>query len=547
MTDQKYDYDWLIIGSGFGGSVSALRLSEKGFKVGVLECGRRFEDNDFAKSTWQFHRYYWMPKLKWRGVMRLTVFKDVFVVSGCGVGGGSLGYANTLYRPLPRFYKDPQWAELDDWESELKQHYDTAEYMLGATNYVAHSQADDVMYDLGKELGVEHTYRKTRVGVYFGTPKKTVEDPLFGGLGPERTGCRFCGSCMIGCRHGSKNTLRKNYLWFAEKNGVEITADRIVTDIKPLGDGTGADGYEVTHERSTAWLFRDKQTVRARGVVVSAGALGTNKLLRNCKERGSLGRLSDRLGYKVRTNAEAILAVTSKDPDYDFSKSVAISSSIYPSQETHIENVTYGKNGNSVGALFSMLTGDGTRLTRPLKLLGTILRHPINFTRQLLPFRWSQRTIILLVMQSVDASMRLVPKRSFFTRGLRLQTEQDPDKPNPTFIPIANQAAEIVAEKINGVAQSAVTESLLNVPTTAHILGGAVIGKDETTGVIDDRQRAFGYQNLLVCDGSAIPANVGVNPSLTITALAERAMTFIEENPHRSSDMPIPVMVSPTV
>jgi cholesterol oxidase len=334
---------------------------------------------------------------------------------------------------------------------------------------------------------------------------------------------------MVGCPHNAKNTLVKNYLWFAERKGAQIMPDRTVVDVRPLGAGDGSEGYAVTSERSGAWLRKDRRTQTARGVVFAAGPLGTNLLLQRCKLGGSLPAVSDRLGDVVRSNSEAILAVTAKSDRYDFANdTIAITSSIYPDKDTHIEPVTYGMAGDSQTMLFTLLTGDGTRLTRPLRLLGTILRHPIQFVRQLVPLKWSRRTMILLVMQTLDNSMRLRPKRRLLG-GLRLQSEQEPENPNPTFIPVANEAAERIAKKIDGIPQSGITEALLNIPTTAHILGGAVIGADPSQGVIDRHLRVFGYENLMVCDGAAVPANVGVNPSLTITALAEWAMSHVDQ------------------
>jgi len=376
-------------------------------------------------------------------------------------------------------------------------------------------------------LGVGDTYKRTPVGVFFGEPGKTVPDPFFGGEGPDRTGCRLCGRCMVGCPHGSKNTLVKNYLYLAERRGAQVRPERTVIDIRPLGAGSGEEGYEVESVRSGAWLRKDRQILRARGVVVAAGPLGTNKLLQRCRLNGSLGRISARLGELVRTNSESILTVTVPEdyPD-DLIKRVAISSSIYPDPHTHIETVTYGDRGDSMHRLYTLLVGDGTRLTRPLKLLGQIALHPKRLAQVLFPKHWSRRTIILLVMQTLDNAIALRPRKGPFGT-LRLTTEQDPERPNPTFIPVANEAAEWFARRTGGIAQSAMTEALFNIPTTAHILGGAVIAPDPEQGVVDARQRVFGYENLLVCDGSAIPANVGVNPSLTITALAEHAMSYV--------------------
>jgi cholesterol oxidase len=522
-----FDFDWLVIGSGFGGSVSALRLSEKGHSVGVLECGRRFADDELPSSTADLKRYFWNPMLGMKGIFRLTTFKDVSVVSGCGVGGGSLGYANTLYVPPKKFFEDRQWAEMNEWESALAPHYAEAQRMLGVVQNPHEDPADRLLRELGEELGVGDSYKKTPVGVYFGEPGKTVSDPFFGGDGPDRTGCRMCGRCMVGCPHGSKNTLVKNYLYLAEKRGARVMAERTVVDVRPLGDGSGKDGYEVESVRSGAWLRKDRQVQRARGVVVSAGPLGTNKLLQRCRLNGSLGRISARLGELVRTNSESILTVTVPEdyPD-DLIKRVAITSSIYPDPNTHIETVTYGDDGDSMHRLYTLLVGDGTRLTRPLKLLTQILLHPKRLAQVLFPQHWSRRTIIILVMQTLDNAIALRPHKGPFGT-FWLKTEQDPEKPIPTFIPIANQAAEWFARRTGGVAQSSVTEALFNIPTTAHILGGAVIAPDPQHGVIDARQRVYGYENLLVCDGSAIPANVGVNPSLTITALAEHAMSHL--------------------
>ncbi len=524
---ESFDYDWLVIGSGFGGSVSALRLAEKGYGVGVLECGRRFADEEFAKNTADLKRYFWNPRLGMKGIFRLTTFKDVGVVSGCGVGGGSLGYACTLYVPPKQFFEDRQWAAMEDWERELAPHYAEAQRMLGVTENPHEDPADQLLRELGEELGVADSYKRTPVGIYFGEPGRKVPDPYFGGEGPERTGCRLCGRCMVGCVHGAKNTLVKNYLYFAEKLGVRVMPERTVIDVRPLGAGDGTEGYEVESVRSGAWLRKERRVQRARGVVVAAGPLGTNKLLQSCRLGGSLPRISARLGELVRTNSESILTVTvPEDYHEDLIKRVAITSSIYPDANTHIETVTYGDDGDSMRLLYTLLTGDGTRVTRPLKLLGQLLRHPGRLAKVLFARHWSRRTIILLVMQTLDNAIALRPRKGPFG-SVWLQTEQDPERPNPTFIPIANQAAEWFAKRTGGIAQSSFFEAMFNIPSTAHILGGAVIAPDPERGVVDARQRVFGYENLLVCDGSAVPANVGVNPSLTITALAEHAMSAV--------------------
>ncbi len=520
------DYDWLIVGSGFGGSVSALRLAEKGYRVGVLEVGRRFRDEDFAKSTWNLRRYLWLPAAGLRGILRLTPFSDVFIASGAGVGGGSVVYANTLYRASPDFFTNPQWRDLNDWSAALAPHYDTAEKMLGVVTVPRESDGQKLLSDIGEHFGVEDTFRRTPVGVYFGEPEKTVPDPYFDGEGPDRTGCNYCGACMVGCREGAKNTLLKNYLWFAEKRGATILPDREVVDIRPLGAPDGSDGYEVVTEYPGAWFRKRRKVFTTKGVVVSAGALGTNRLLAKCKLGGSLPQISDRLGQLVRTNSESILAVTLPEGVAEPWNDVAISASIHPKTDTHIELVTYGRGGDFMSLLYTLITGDGTRVTRPLMWLGNIVRHPITFLKTLWPFGWSRSTVIFLVMQTLDNAISF---RAKLRRGGRvsLTTEQDPEKPNPTFIEVGNQAAEWLAKKTGGYAQSVVLEAWANIPTTAHILGGAAIGGDPSTGVVDAQSRVFGYENLLICDGSTVPANPGVNPALTITAMTEHAMSQV--------------------
>ncbi len=524
-----FDFDHLVIGSGFGGSVAALRLAERGYSVGVLEAGRRFADDELPRSTMDLRRYFFAPRFGMRGILRMTLFRDVFIMSGAGVGGGSLGYANTLYRPPAAFYEDPQWRGLDeDWGSTLAEHYDEAERMLGVATVATDDAADDLLRAFGDAIGVGGTYAKTRVGVHFGEgPGVVSPDPYFGGAGPDRAGCTNCGRCMVGCPVGAKNTLVKNYLHLAERLGVQIRDSTEVLDIAPLGDGTGADGYAVTVRRSGAVLRRRRtEVLRAKEVTVSAGALGSTTLLHRCRLVGGLPRLSDRLGELVRTNSEAILAVTLPEERPGMNERVAISGSIFPDARTHIETVSYGGKGDSMRLLTTLLTGDGTRVTRPLKLLRELARHPRRWWSLLRDPDWSQRTIILLVMQSLDNAMAL---RATPTRrgGIRVRTEQDPEKPNPTFIPVANQAAAWIAEQTGGIAQSGFTEALLNVPATAHVLGGAVMGSGPYDGVVDREGRAFGYVGLRVLDGSIVPANIGVNPSLTITALAEHAMSHV--------------------
>ncbi len=520
------DFDWIVVGSGFGGSVSALRLAEKGYRVAVLESGRRFRDEDFAESTWNLRRFLWAPALGLRGILRMTVFRDIFIASGSGVGGGSLVYANTLYRAKPAFFAHPQWPGGEDWSAALAPHYATAERMLGSTPVPYDSDGQKLLREMADGMGVPQTFVRTSCAVYFGEPGLTVPDPFFGGEGPPRTGCMRCGACMVGCRVGAKNTLVKNYLWLAERRGVEVRADTEVADIRPLGAADGSEGYAVETVRPGAWLRKQRRTLTARGVVVAAGALGTNGLLAGCKLRGSLPGLSDRLGHLVRTNSESLLAVTLPDDRLAPWNDVAISASIHPDPETHIEFVTYGRHGDFMSNLTTLLVGEGTNVTRPLKLLGAMARNPIRFLRTLWPFGWARRTLIILVMQSLDNALRFRARLGPFG-GVSLRTEQDVGKPNPTYIEAGNRAALWLAKRTGGVAQSMVLEAVANIPSTAHILGGAVIGRDAASGVVDRHNRAFGYRNLLVCDGSTLPANPGVNPSLTITAIAEHAMSHV--------------------
>lgn len=525
MSAPAFDHDWIIIGSGFGGSVSALRLAEKGYSVAVLEAGRRRADDEYAESTWDLRNFLWMPRFGLRGILELSPFKDIFIASGAGVGGGSTVYANTLYRAKPAFFTNPQWDGLADWATELAPHYDTAERMLGVATVPYPSAGQELLEEVASEFDAKGTFTRTPVGVFFGDPNKEVPDPYFGGEGPARTGCTRCGACMVGCRVGAKNTLLKNYLWFAERRGATVIADRRVTEIVPLGAGDGRDGYRITTERPGAWFAKDRRTFTARGVIVSAGALGTNRLLLANKVKGTLPRLSDRLGELVRTNSESILAISMPDdrgkPWFD----VAISASIHPSDDTHVEFCTYGRKGDFMSLLLAPLTGNGTRVTRPLMLVRAILRHPLRALRGLWPRGWSRRSLILLVMQTSDNAIAFRPKRGLFGFGLR--TEQNAERPNPTFIPVANAIAEWLERRTGGTAHSSVFEATANIPTTAHILGGAPIGRDASTGVVDARLRAFGYENLIIVDGSTMPANPGVNPSLSITALAEYAMAQV--------------------
>lgn len=526
MTNAHFDFDWLVIGSGFGGSVSALRLAEKGYRVGVFERGRRYRDEDYPKSTWQFPKFVWAPILGLKGIFRMALFRHVFAVSGAAVGGGSVVYSNTLYRAKPEFFENAQWQALGRWAELLRPHYDTAERMLGVQKVPFDSPNQQLIREMARHFGTEDTFTRTPCAVYFGEPGKTVSDPYFGGEGPDRTGCTRCGACMVGCRVGAKNTLVKNYLWFAGRRGAQILPEREVVDVTPLGALDGSDGYLVTTERPGAWFARDRQTHTARGVVFAAGSLGTNELLANLKHGGSLPRISDRLGELVRTNSESILAVRLPE-DRKTWNDVAISCSVHVNHDTHIEFITYGRNADFIGGLYTVLVGKGNSVTRPLKWLGAALLHPVQLLKTMWPVGWSRRMVMLLVMQALDNAISLRAKKRWWGRGYSLATAQNLDKPNPTYIESANQATQWLAKHTGGIAQSNMLEALGNIPTTAHLLGGAVIAGDAASGVIDANLQVFGYRNMLVCDGAAMPANPGVNPSLTITALAEHAMAQI--------------------
>lgn len=516
-----FDYDVLVVGSGFGGSVTALRLTEKGYRVGVLEAGRRFATTDFPRSNWNSRKFLWFPKLGMRGIQRINLLRDVLVLSGAGVGGGSLVYANTLYEPLDPFYQDPQWADITDWRDELAPHYDQASRMLGVSITPQETPADKVMREVADRLGVAETFHHTPTGVFYGQAGVTSPDPYFGGEGPDRTGCRACGGCMVGCRYGAKNTLDQNYLFLAEKNGAQVHPNSQVVGISP-SDG----GWKVEVETPGKWRrsSRERRSFTAEHVVFSAGVLGTLRLLLALKESGDLPDLSERLGQMTRTNSEVILGVTARDTRVDYSQGVAITSSIHPEEETHIEPVRYPKGSNAMGLLATILVDGGGKTPRWLRFLGQALAHPLVFMRSLSVRHWSERTIILLVMQSLDNSVRLIRKHGIF--GDRLTSKRDETNPAPTYIPIANKAARVAANVIGGDPGSSWNEVLLDAPVTAHIIGGACIGESPDQGVIDPYHRVFGYKGLHVADGSAISANLGANPSLTITAMTERAMSL---------------------
>jgi len=522
------DFDVLVIGSGFGGSVTALRLTEKGYKVGVIEAGARFEDSDFSSGTLDITRYLWAPALGCYGIQRIDAVRDTMIVAGAGVGGGSLVYANTLYEPLDPFYNDPQWSGITDWKSELAPFYDQAKRMLGVVENPVRTPADDVMEKVATDMGVGDTFHATPVGVFFGgpaaAPGEKVDDPFFGGEGPARNACLNCGECMSGCRHNAKNTLVKNYLYLAEKNGATVLPLTTVTRVEPRRLG----GYDV-HVKYTKAKVATKATTRvltADQVVFAAASLGTQKLLHRMKDEGYLPRLSERLGFLSRTNSESILgAIAPKSDPTDYTHGVAITSSFHPDEHTHIEPVRYGKGFNAMALMQTVLTdGDGDQ-PRWKAWLQEMWRERKNVANLYDLAHWSERTIIALVMQSLDNSITTYGKRGKLTRRWRMTSKQGHGAPNPTWIPMGNEAVRRIAGILGGTAGGNIGEPF-NMPLTAHFIGGCAIGESPETGVIDPYQRVFGHPGLHVADGAAISANLGVNPSLTITAQAERAMAF---------------------
>jgi cholesterol oxidase len=517
-----FDFDFAIIGSGFGGSVSAHRLTEKGYSVAVLEMGKRWSGEDFPTSNWDLRKFLWDPRFFLYGILQLTIVKDALFLHGAGVGGGSLVYANTLLVPPDEAFRDPRWVGLD-WKTELAPHYATAQYMLGAVESQSLVETDRLLKQVADDMGRGHTFHRAKVGVYFGEAGKTVSDPYFDGKGPDRTGCIMCGGCMIGCRHNAKNSLDRNYLYFAEKAGAKILPETRVVDVKPIEGG----GYELTMERSTG-ISHPQSKLRVRGVVVSAGSYGSVDLLMRCKERGSLPKLSSALGSYLRTNSEALLAVRSRKPDVDYSKGIAISAGAFVDDVTHVEIVRYPKGSDSMAFLATLLTDDGPGVPRWLRWMGNIFLHPLQFIRTIVPFGWAQKSAILLVMQPVDSHLRYrMRRRWYWPFSKKLDSEASGGTKAPIYIPIANEVARRMAEKMDGVPESGLIEVLTNRLSTAHVLGGCPIGLTHEDGVVDPAGRAFGYENFYVIDGSIVPANLGVNPSLTITAMAERAMTQV--------------------
>ncbi len=513
----RHEYDFIVIGSGFGGSVAALRLTEKGYRVLVLEKGRRLGAKDFPRTNWDLRRWLWWPALRFFGPFRIDFLRHVTILRGIGVGGGSLVYANVLAIPKRPFFQAPTWAHLADWEAELRPFYRRALRMLGAVPNPRLELGDRVLRQMAREMGKEEGFEPTVVGVYFGRPGETVPDPYFGGRGPDRTGCTFCGGCMLGCRYNAKNTLDKNYLYLAEAAGARIQAESEAVDVIPL-DPKGRNGYRVVWRPSTARPGRRKLgSATCRGVVFAGGVMGTVPLLLKLK-RTSLPNLSDRVGWGVRTNSESLVGVTVPDRRTEFSTGIAIGSILHTDPYSHLEPVRYSPGAGFWRLFMAPMIHGPTPWARLRGVLADLIRHPLANLRVFLVDDWSRRTQILLYMRALEGTLRLV------LRGRRVSTALEGSEPPTAFIPEAKALAERFARRVGGKPMVMFTETLFGIPTTAHILGGAVMGRTPEEGVIDAEHRVFGYENLFVCDGSAVSANPGVNPSLTILALAERAM-----------------------
>ncbi|MCX4972037.1 GMC oxidoreductase [Streptomyces sp. NBC_00620] len=541
MQDESaYDYDVIVVGSGFGGSVTALRLTEKGYRVGVLEAGRRFTRGSLPKNSWDLKNYLWAPRLGMYGIQRIHLLGNVMVLAGAGVGGGSLNYANTLYVPPKAFFEDPQWKEITDWEGELKPYYDQARRMLGVRLNPTMTPSDVHLKAAAQRMGVGDTFHMAPVGVFFGDgedadgtakarPGGEVEDPYFGGAGPARKACTECGECMTGCRHGAKNTLNENYLHLAEKAGAVVHP--MTTVVSVTDDSQG--GYAVATLPTDEKRKGEGRILKARRVVIAAGTYGTQTLLHRMKSGGQLPYISSRLGELTRTNSEALVGAQTDNrryrkahgtPKVDFTQGVAITSSIHPDDNTHIEPVRYGKGSNSMGGLSILQVPYAEGSSLLLGWLANAAKHPLLVLRSLSNRHWSERTIIGLVMQSVDNSLTTYLKSKGVGKGL-LTARQGHGAPNPRQIKAASEGASAIAAEINGFAGSNVGE-LMGMPLTAHFLGGCPIGDSPASGVIDPYHRLYGHPGISVVDGAAVSANLGVNPSLTITAQAERAMSY---------------------
>jgi cholesterol oxidase len=530
----EWDFDFIVIGSGFGGSVTAHRLVEKGYRVAVMEMGRRWTPENLPRTSWSIHRWFWRPSLALRGFFNMRFFRHVTILHGCAVGGGSITYACTLLRPTDKVWEHGSWKGLAEWKAEMPRHYATASQMLGVTQNKILGPADHLLKRVAEAAGIGDTFYRTSVAI-FQSPEgepggQTFPDPFFGGEGPERTTCRGCGGCMMGCRHGAKNTLDQNYLYLAEKRGAAVFAETRVVDVKPLdGMADGSRGYEVSTVKSTVPFNQHPRRFTCRGVVFSASSLGTMELLFQLREKGSLPKISDHLGKRVRTNSESLIGVRVPGSSEDLSKGVAIGSGVYIDEHTHIEAVRYPEGSDAMGMLATILTGGrpgpGRIALWVRNLFVSLLQHPFKTLRILQPVGWARESVILLCMQALDGHIDMGWERHIFWPFRKFLVSRG--QKVPTFIPKANDFAEKFARIAGGKAVSMLPEILFDVPGTAHCLGGCVIGSSPENGVVDSHNRIFGYRNVYICDGSVVAANLGVNPSLTIAALTERAMSFI--------------------
>jgi cholesterol oxidase len=529
-SEEKYDF--VIIGSGFGGSVSALRLTEKGYKVLMIEKGKSYSPEDFPKTNWNLSNWLWLPSIRFYGFFKMTFFRHVGVLSGVGVGGGSLVYANTLPRPRKEFFNSGNWAGLADWENELSQYYTVAEKMLGANLNPKLYDSDNTLLELSKQLGKEEFFEPTKVSVFFGEPEKVVPDPYFNGEGPAREGCSFCGGCMTGCRHNAKNTLDKNYLYLAEKRGAQILSDHFVKSIIPLDSIEGKSGYKIIFRKTSSFIFSKKKEVLSKGVILAGGVLGTVRLLLDMK-RSYLPGLSEMVGNGIRTNNESLVLIDSRDFTKDFSKGIAIGSIFPPDENSHLEPVRYGSGSGFWKLLGVPLTHGRNVFSRTGKLFYHLIRHPFSWLHFYFTKDFAKQSVILLFMQHINSTLKL--KRGLF--GLKSNLT---DGHAPTaFMPESKLLAEQVSGLIKGKPFVLITEAITGIPTTAHILGGSVIGKSISEGVINTEHQVFGYSNMYVCDGAAVSSNPGVNPALTITAMTERAMNKIPEKLQNESFLQI--------
>jgi cholesterol oxidase len=531
---RKFDFDFIVIGSGFGGSVSALRLVEKGYRVAVMEMGRRWAPLSFPRTSWSIHRWFWRPGLGLHGFFNMRFFRHATIFHGCAVGGGSITYAATLLSPPDKVWQSGSWAGLTDWKTEMPRHYQTASRMLGITHNNILGTADRLLKRTGEAAGCGNTFYRTRVGIFQaaegGKQNDIVPDPFFGGEGPPRSTCTGCGGCMMGCRYGAKNTLDLNYLYLAEKQGAVVFPETKVVNVRPLhGAGDGSAGYAVQTENSTSWMSRQTRTLTSRAVVFSASSLGTMELLFRLKDNGSLPHISDRLGKHVRTNSESIIGARVPQCAEDLSQGIAIGSGIYIDEHTHIEAVRYPKGSDTMGLLTTMLTDGRPGFLRigmwAKNMLGHLLLHPVKALRLFRPWGWAREATILLCMQAVEGHIEMRWQRPWFWPFSKTLVSRG-DKV-PTYIPKANEFARKFSDVAGGTAMSMLPEILFDIPGTAHCIGGCVIADSPEHGVVDHHHRVFGYRNMYICDGSVLASNLGVNPSLTITALAERAMSLI--------------------